>query len=231
MHQGGYSTNPALQRASLAVRPVHSRAPSRAVHRPAPPPVPGVRGPSDRSVGMYLPAIALIEAQHGLITARQLADAGLDPNDVRRLLAAGRLRAPSPRGVRRRATPGRASSRSVQQPLLRIRAARLSLTSTDYAFSHDSSAIVLGHGRARIRARRWSTSPGPRCTATPIRRASSTTSRRTAPGTARRSTDLPVLDRARTALDMVREHGRAHGLAACDAAMRAGVDARAPATC
>jgi hypothetical protein len=33
---------------------------------------------------------------------------------------------------------------------------------------------------------------------------------------------LPVLGRPRTALDMVREHGRAHGLAACDAAMRAG---------
>ena len=32
-----------------------------------------------------------------------------------------------------------------------------------------------------------------------------------------------MLDRARTALDMVREHGRAHGLAACDAALRAGV--------
>lgn len=34
---------------------------------------------------------------------------------------------------------------------------------------------------------------------------------------------LSVLGRARTALDMAREHGRAHGLAACDAAMRAGV--------
>ena len=34
---------------------------------------------------------------------------------------------------------------------------------------------------------------------------------------------LPVLDRARTALDMVREHGRAYGLAACDAALRQGV--------
>ena len=35
--------------------------------------------------------------------------------------------------------------------------------------------------------------------------------------------ELRVLVRSRTALDMVREHGRAHGLAACDAALRHGV--------
>ena len=40
------------------------------------------------------------------------------------------------------------------------------------------------------------------------------------PGTPYEVDGLRVLDRPRTALDMVREHGRAHGLAACDAAMR-----------
>ncbi len=40
---------------------------------------------------MYLPVIARLVAQHGLVTGRQLADAGVDAVDLRRLLAAGVL--------------------------------------------------------------------------------------------------------------------------------------------
>lgn len=170
---------------------------------------------------MYLPLIFQMQKQHGLVTTRQLASAGLDPNDVRRLVRTGRL-VGLRRGVYADGETWRAADPFRQQPILRARAARMSLTSTAYAFSHDSSAIVLGMG-----------APDPRSALVHI-------SRRKVHGDAVRAgvkhhlapysakdtlviDDLVVLDRARTALDMVREHGRAHGLAACDAALRAGV--------
>ena len=94
---------------------------------------------------MYLPAIALIQSQNGLITSRQLSRAGLDPNDVRRLLKTEHLLR-----LRRGVYVDRAAWESLEpyreQPILRMRAARLSLASRDYALSHDSAAIVLGMG-------------------------------------------------------------------------------------
>ena len=169
---------------------------------------------------MYLPAISQMSSQHGLITAKQLGRAGLDANDVRRLVRAGHLVGVR-RGVYADGDAWRAADPFRRQPILRLRAARMSLTSTAYAFSHDSSAIVLGMG-----------APDPRAALVHV-------SRTKVHGDAVRAgvkhhlapfTDedvdvvegLPVLGRARTALDMVREHGRAHGLAACDAALRAG---------
>jgi hypothetical protein len=107
------------------------------------------------------------------------------------------------------------------QPILRMRAASMVLTSGGYVFSHDSSAIIHRLG-----------APDPRTSLVHV-------TRRKVHGDRERTgtkhhlapygedqvgviEGLPVLDRARTALDMVREHGRAHGLAACDAAMRNG---------
>jgi hypothetical protein len=170
---------------------------------------------------MYLPLISQMQKQHGLVTTRQLAGARLDPNDVRRLVLAGQL-VSLRRGVYADGEVWRAADPFRLQPVLRARAARMSLSSTTYAFSHDTSAIVLGMG-----------APDPRSALVHV-------SRRKVHGDAVRAgvkhhlapysaTDtrevdgLVVLDRARTALDMVREHGRAHGLAACDAALRAGV--------
>lgn len=170
---------------------------------------------------MYLPAIALIQSQHGLITSRQLARAGLDHNDVRRLLASGRL-VRLRRGVYVDREAWDALEPYREQPILHIRAARLTLTSRTYAFSHDSAAIVLGMG-----------APDPRQSLVHV-------SRTKVHGDAERAgvkhhlapyrpqdlcinEGLPILGRARTALDMTREHGRAHGLAACDAALRGGV--------
>lgn len=169
---------------------------------------------------MYLPAVALLQSQHGLITSHQLSRVGLDPNDVRRLLKAGHL-VRMRRGVYADAEVWRASEPYREQPMLRVRAARLSLTSTSYVLSHDSSAIILGMG-----------APDPRQSLVHITRVK-------VHGDAQRAgvkhhlapfrdedrcvmDGLPVLDRARTALDMTREHGRAHGLAACDAALRGG---------
>lgn len=170
---------------------------------------------------MYLPVIAQLVAQHGLVTARQLADAGVDAGDLRRLIAAGalvRLR----RGVYADADAWSCLDPFRAQPLLRMRAARLTLTSEDYAFSHDSSAIVLRMG-----------APDPRTALVHISRTKvhgdavrAGVKHHLAPYRAGDRTQIdgfPVLDRARTAVDMVREHGRAHGLAACDAALRAGV--------
>lgn len=173
------------------------------------------------SIGMYLPTISLIQSQHGLITSRQLARAGLDPNDVRRLLTAERLLR-----LRRGVYVDREAWDSLepyrQQPILRIRAAQLSLTSTGYVFSHDSSAIVLDMG-----------APDPRLSLVHVTRAKVHGDAERAgvkhhlapfrPDDRCESEGLPVLGRARTALDMVREHGRAHGLASCYAAMRHGV--------
>lgn len=170
---------------------------------------------------MYLPAVSLMASQHGLLSAAQLAEVGLDAHDVDRLVRRNRL-VRLRRGVYVDADAWEGADPFRAQPLLRMRAAAMGLTSTAYAFSHDSSSIVLGMG-----------APDPRSALVHI-------SRRKVHGDASRAgvkhhlapyaltdtlvvDDLVVLGRARTALDMVREHGRSHGLAACDAAMRAGV--------
>ena len=170
---------------------------------------------------MYLPLIALIHRQHSLVTSKQLATAGLHPNDVRRLVSTGRL-VRLRRGVYADGDGWDALDPFRQQPLLRIRAAQMTLRSTVYAFSHDSAAIPLGMG-----------APDPRQSLVHLSRdkvhgdaVRSGVKHHLAPYREQDVTDadgLLVLCRARTALDMVREHGRAHGLAACDAAMRQGV--------
>lgn len=170
---------------------------------------------------MYLPTIALMGDQHGLVTTRQLTGAGLDPHDVRRLVESGRLLRLR-RGVYVDADAWSCLEPFRERPLLQIRAARLTLTSRDYVLSHDSSAIVLGMGapdarRALVHISRTkvhgdAVRAGIKHHLAPYR-----------PEDVAHMEGLPVLGHARTALDMVREHGRAHGLAACDAALRAGV--------
>ena len=215
---GGTPTNPALPRCSQASR--HPQTRSEAAHPQPRSRRPGRAPRGARTVGrMYLPAVALMGAQHGLITAASSLAPAWTPHDVRRLRAGGRL-VRLRRGVYVDATPGRAAIRT-GAALLRMRAAGLALTSRDYAYSHDSAAIVLGMG-APDPARRSSTSAGRRSTATPSARASSTTWRRSETSTSARRRPPPAQP-SRTALDMAREHGRAHGLAACDGALRAGV--------
>lgn len=168
---------------------------------------------------MYLPAFALLHRQHGLITHRQLRDLGLGPSNVRRLVRAGdlvRLR----RGVYVDGEVWRAADPFRGQPVLHMRGARLALRST-YVFSHDSAAIVQAmgapdattplvhvtrrkvHGDAVRAGVKHHLAPYPRDAVVVV-------------------DGLEVLEPARTALDMVREHGRVAGLAACDAALRLG---------
>ena len=156
----------------------------------------------------------------GLITRSTAIDAGYDDRDVRRLVRAGswvRLR----RGVYVDGDRWAELDPYRGQPLLRVHAARLVLRCTDYVFSHDSAAIAQRMG-----------APDPA-------RAQTHITRRKVHGDADRAgikhhlapyTDaqvtvvdgLPVLDLARTGLDMAREHGLVAGTACCDAALRLG---------
>lgn len=169
---------------------------------------------------MYLPLIALMQRQHGLVTSRQLSDAGLDPNDVRRLLRQGRL-VRLRRGVYADGEAWVAADQFRGQPILRIRAAGLGLRAEDYVFSHDSAAIALRIG-----------APDPRTSVVHVSRPKvhgdadrNGVKHHLAPYRPQDVTEvdgLRLLAMPRTALDMAREHGRAHGLAACDAALRQG---------
>lgn len=169
---------------------------------------------------MYLPVIARLRRQHGLVTYRQLQDAGLASRDVRRLLAAGHL-VRVRHGVYAEATAWDALDPFREQPLLRVRAVATCLTSAHVVFSHDSAAIALGMG-----------APSPSTALVHVTRRKVHGDAQRAgvkhhlapylPGEVVKVEGLPVLAPARTALDMAREHGRIGGLAACDAALRLG---------
>ena len=89
---------------------------------------------------MLLRVTALVRLQHGLITRRQLREAGFDDRQVRRLLQRGVL-VPVRRGVYVEGDLWDSSEPYRERPLLRIRAARLTLGG-DYVLSHASSSIV-----------------------------------------------------------------------------------------
>jgi len=170
---------------------------------------------------MYLPVAATIAEQHGLITYRQLVTAGLTSADVRRLRKAGRL-VPLRRGVHADAEVWESLDPFRGQPLLRMRAAALALTCTDYVFSHDSAAIAQDMGapqptKALVHVTR------PKVHGDAVRAGVKHHLAPYRPEDVVEVAGLRMLSRARTALDMVREHGRAHGLAACDVGMRHGV--------
>lgn len=174
-----------------------------------------------RVTGMYLPVRAQLAAQQGLLTHAQARSAGLSNSDIRRLLRAGAL-VTVRWGVYADGDAWNALDEFTGQPMLRIRAVSMTRRVADYVFSHDSSAIALDMG-----------APDPRTADVHV-------TRMKVHGDAVRAgikhhrapflehdvmevEGLRVLGPARTALDMAREHGRAAGLAACDAALRAGV--------
>jgi hypothetical protein len=155
----------------------------------------------------------------GLITRRAALAAGADGPGLQRLVREDRILRLR-RGVYvdtetwRRLDPFRG------QPLLRVRAAMRVLT-CDFVLSHDSAALLHGMGV-----------PDPRSCLVHV-------TRRKVHGDAERAgvkhhlapyadrqvvvvDGLRVLDPARTALDMAREHGLVAGVACCDAALRAG---------
>lgn len=157
---------------------------------------------------------------HGLITRRTATAAGLVDADLRQLLREGsliRLR----RGIYVEAERWRAADRFRGRPLLRVRAAQLSLT-CEHVLSHDSAALVLGLGcpdaeRALVHITRRkvhgdAVRAGVKHHLAPY-----------SPDQVVTVDGLRVLDAARTALDMAREHGLVAGVACCDAALSLGV--------
>jgi hypothetical protein len=169
---------------------------------------------------MYLPLIALMQRQHGLVTSRQLSSCGFDANDVRRLVVIGRL-VRVRRGVYADGEEWDGLDPFRERPLLRVRAAQMVLVVKDYAFSHDSAAIPQAMGApdprqslvhiCRPKVHGDAVRGGVKHHLAPYR-----------PEDVAERDGLRMLIRSRTALDMAREHGRAHGLAACDAALRQG---------
>lgn len=168
--------------------------------------------------GMTLSALLPIN-QHGLVTRQAARSAGVTDPDLRRLEADGRILSLR-RGVYVDDEVWRGADPYRGQPILRIRAAQLVLR-CDHVVSHDSAALVhrLGVPDART--------------------ALVHVTRRKVHGDAVRAgvkhhlapyapeqvvviDGLRVLDRARTALDMAREHGLVAGVACTDAALRAG---------
>ncbi len=159
-------------------------------------------------------------SQHGLITFHQLVDHGMTHLDVRRLLKEGALIRVR-HGVYVDAELWHGLSIYTQQPVLRVKAAQLTLKADPYVFSHDSASIVLGMG-----------APNPPTSLVHVTRPKvhgdavrAGVKHHLAPYSEEDVIEvdgLRLLDPARTALDMTREHGRVAGLAACDAALRLG---------
>jgi hypothetical protein len=163
---------------------------------------------------------ALVRRRHGLITHADAVAAGLDERQVSWLLRHGawrRLR----RGVYVDAATWEGLDEFVGRPRLITRAAHLTLV-VEHALSHGSAA--LEHGLplldgavdlvhvSRNGIKRGRTRNGIKEHAADH-----------APADLLGTADLPVLGIARTAVDVAREHGYAAGLAACDRALRLGV--------
>jgi hypothetical protein len=165
-----------------------------------------------------------MESQHGLITSRQLAAQGVTHQDVRRLLNAEvlvRVR----HGVYADAEVWQGLNPYREQPLMRVRAAALTLKATSFVFSHDSAAIMLGMGAPRPEASLVHVTR-PKVHGDAVRGG---VKHHLAPYSEDDVVEvggLRLLGPARTALDMAREHGRVAGLAACDAALRDGTSRR-----
>lgn len=157
--------------------------------------------------------------QHGLITRRGATAAGLDDADLRHLVKHGRL-IRMRRGVFVEAEHWDMLDEFRGRPLLRVRAAQESLQ-RDHVLSHDSAALVLELG-----------CPDPRTALVHVTRPKvhgdadrAGIKHHLAPYSADQVLvvdGLQVLDPARTALDMAREHGLVAGVACCDAALRRG---------
>ena len=157
--------------------------------------------------------------EHGLVTRSRAVAAGLQDTDLRHLVADGtlvRLR----RGVYVEAQLWAELDPYRGRPLLRVRAAQTVLQ-TDYVLSHDSAALVhrLGVPDAegavvhvtRPKVHGDADRAGIKHHLAPYRDEQVMI-----------VDGLRVLDPARTALDMAREHGLVAGVACCDAALRTG---------
>lgn len=161
--------------------------------------------------------------QHGLVLRHQALAAGMSVDEVRRRVRRGEWIA-----VRRGVYVGREHWDALDEhrgrPLLEARAASLTMR-VPHMLSHDSAAhawsLPILAGDRMVHVTRPDVRGGRTEFGVKHHRA----------GYRECDTDrvegLPVLSRARTAIDIAREHGLRHGLVACDSALRAGVGRRA----
>lgn len=169
---------------------------------------------------MSLRVLAALAAGGGVIRRAALLDLGVSPADIRRLLNAGelvRLR----RGVYTDAETWASFDEYVGRPLLRARAA-IATMQRGWVLSHDSAAHAWGLPILRpVEPLVHVTRPGitNAWTEFGVRHHLA----RFAPRQRREASGLPVLDLARTAVDIGRDRGLVHGVVACDAAMQRGV--------
>jgi hypothetical protein len=163
--------------------------------------------------------IPLATSQHGLITRAQARDAGYRGPELRGLTSVGGAWVVVRRGIYVERRVWEAQS-ELDRWKLRDRAALLALR-TPVELSHDSAARL--HGLPLVMLRRDLTH-----VSRPDVQGSRTEHgikhhRGPLPSPRQVVIDgLPATGLARTALDVAREHGFAPGLAACDAALRAG---------
>lgn len=163
---------------------------------------------------------ALMSRQNGLVLRRQAVAAGLAPRQVDRLVKDGEWVAVR-RGVY--CTAGLWADLGDHEGRPRLRAVAASRNMfVPHVLSHDSAALL--HGMPILRAE-------PEIVH--VTRFGALGSRtehgvkhHLAPHVPEQLVEIDglwVLDRARTAVDIAREHGERHGLAACDSARRLGV--------
>lgn len=154
--------------------------------------------------------------QHGLITTAQILRLGVDKRELGRLVRAGSL-VRVRRGVLTTRQEWEAADEYVGRPLLQVRAAHLRM-GVAHRFSHDSAALLHGLPLPDARTSLVHVTrldvDGDRCKGGVKHHCASTdVSEHT------EIDGLPALSRARTALDLAREHGLVAGVAACDAAL------------
>jgi Transcriptional regulator, AbiEi antitoxin len=166
------------------------------------------------------PAVyAALAVNHGLITNRQAVAAGLAPEDVDTLVKSGAWVAVR-RGVYAEREAWEQLDSHRDRPKWRSRAASLNMV-TPHVLSHDSAGLELGMdlllpdpfmphvtrpgvlgSRTKSGVKHHKAVFHP-CQVLQVNR-------------------FPVLDLARTAVDIAREHGSPYGVVACDAALRLG---------
>ena len=161
--------------------------------------------------------------QHGLVTARQLVGLGLSDETVARWVKAGAL-VRVRRGAYADPDLWHEWDEFTQRPLARARAAHLCMW-TEHVMSHDSAALELGMPiLAATPELVHITRPGVHGSRTKCgvkhHRAVYRSSQVITVG------GIDVLEPARTAVDIAREHGFQHGVVACDSARRMGVTQR-----
>jgi len=164
--------------------------------------------------------------QRGLVLRRQLTSAGLDVDDIKRKVRTGALVAVR-RGVYTAPDVWAAADERRDRPLLRAYAASLNM-SHPHLLSHESSALALGMDTLRVErelvhvtrfgVQGSRTEHGVCHHLAPFE-----------PAQIVEVDGVPMLDMARTAVDIARNHGQgglAHGVVACDSALRLGASRR-----